>query len=162
VRARRGVIDGVDRVAVEWCDERRSWAPSTWTPPASWRAVAGVPEVVVRPVVWGGAPGAGKTLSAMEEQWRWENLMEARQIEASLAAFREFVFRHTFSVGTAREERIRREAGALLDAGAKLSDLIIVTSPMYPQGRVMTKRQQAEHGAEMWAQLQRWVSDLDT
>lgn len=58
----------------------------------------------------------------------------------------------------AREARLRDELAALLAAGHLVDDLVIVTSPLYPDGVLMTRAQCDEHGVDLAAAVNRWAA----
>lgn len=57
-----------------------------------------------------------------------------------------------------REARLRGELAALLAAGHLVDDLVIVTSPLHPDGVLMTRAQCDAHGVDLAAAVNRWAA----
>lgn len=58
---------------------------------------------------------------------------------------------HVAVVMQARMDRLDAEARALLAAGHDVDDIVVVTSPLWPDSKVVTKAEMGEHADELWA-----------
>lgn len=77
-----------------------------------------------------------------------------------LHPFPAFLAREAAQLALERQRRLEAEASVLLLAGVDWDDLVVVTSPLIPAGRVMTCTQRDEHARLLREGVARWVVDL--
>ncbi len=77
---------------------------------------------------------------------------------AGAADFAGEVSRHVQGLARERVDRLDQEARELLGAGVAADDLVVVTSPRWPDSRVMTRQQEQAHADDLRRSVTAWAT----